>query len=278
MSKNVAVLGLGIVGSRVRTRLIDAAWNVKSWTRTPRGLEGETNTPAEAVRGATFVSIYLKDATAVRETFSEISTSLEKGCLLLNHATIDLATTHWLAEQCAAIGVDFLDTPFTGSKEAAASGKLLYYTGGDESLAEKASDFLAVSSRGRIHCGDIGTATIVKLATNLIVACTVEAMSESLALVSKNGVRPEALTEAAMSGATGCLLMEMKYPSMLSGDFETHFSMSNMLKDSRYALDLAAASGIELPSLAAVSKRMATLCDSGLGDLDFSALSKAYDH
>ncbi len=275
--EKIAVLGLGIVGSRVRARLVEAGYPVACWSRTKRGLEGEMDSPAEAVTDADLVSIYLKDVPMVREVFAMAKAGLKQGALVMNHSTIDLPTTLWLAEQCAAKGCDFLDAPFTGSKDASATGQLLYYIGGDEELVEKVSDFLSVSSKGRIHCGEIGAATVTKLGTNLISACTVQAMSEALAIAVRHGVKPEVFTEAAIKNGSGSPLMAMKYPGMLSGNFEPHFTMANMWKDSRYALALAEAAGVGLPAITAVSARMGEMCEKGFADLDFSAMAKAYE-
>ena len=275
--QRVAVLGLGIVGSRVRERLLAAGYPVTCWSRTQRGLDGEKETPEEAVAGADLVSVYLKDVPMVREVFEKAKAGLKQGALVMNHSTIDLPTTLWLAEQCAAKGCDFLDAPFTGSKDASAAGQLLYYTGGDEELVAKVSDFLAVSSKGRIHCGEVGAATVTKLATNLISASTVQAMSEALAIAVRHGVAPEIFTEAAIRNGSGSPLMAMKYPGILKGDFEPHFTMANMWKDSRYALALAESAGVHLPAITAVSARMGEMCAAGSGELDFSALAKAYE-
>ena len=275
--EKVAVLGLGIVGSRVRERLVGAGYALSCWSRTKRGLEGEKDTPQEAVADADLVSVYLKDVPMVREVFAEAKAGLKRGALVMNHSTIDLPTTLWLAEQCAAKGCDFIDAPFTGSKDAAAAGQLLYYTGGDEELVDKVSDFLAVSSKGRIHCGEIGAAMVTKLGTNLISACTVQAMSEALAIAKKHGVKPEVFTEAAIKNGSGSPLMAMKYPGMLAGDFEPHFTMANMWKDSRYVLALAESAGVELPAIAAVSARMGEMCENGCSEDDYSALVKAYE-
>lgn len=275
--KKVAILGLGIVGSRVRERLLEAGYPVTCWSRTQRGLHGEKESPEEALEGAELVSVYLKDAPMVREVFSRAKERLTKGAIVLNHSTIDLATTLWLAEQCAAKACDFIDAPFTGSKDASAAGQLLYYTAGDEELVESVSGFLAVSSKGRIHCGEIGAATVTKLATNLISACTVQAMSEALAIAARHGVAPEIFTEAAIRNGSGSTLMAMKYPGILKGDFEPHFTMANMWKDSRYALALAESAGVHLPAITAVSARMGEMCAEGSSELDFSALAKAYE-
>ena len=270
-------MGLGIVGSRVRERLLAAAYPVTCWSRTQRGLDGEKDSPEEAVKEADLVSVYLKDAPMVREVFERAKAGLKSGAIVLNHSTIDLSTTLWLAEQCAAKGCDFIDAPFTGSKDASAAGQLLYYTAGNEELVECVSDFLAVSSKGRIHCGEIGAATVTKLATNLISACTVQAMSEALAIATRHGVASEIFTEAAIRNGSGSPLMAMKYPGILKGDFEPHFTMANMWKDSRYALALAESAGVNLPAITAVSARMGEMCAEGSGELDFSALAKAYE-
>lgn len=275
--EKVAVLGLGIVGSRVRERLFAAGYPVACWSRTKRGLDGEMDSPEDAMADADLVSLYLKDVPMVREVFGRAKAGLKKGALVMNHSTIDLPTTLWLAEQCAAKGCDFLDAPFTGSKDAAAAGQLLYYIGGDEELVEKVSGFLAASSKAKIHCGEVGAATVVKLGTNLISACTVQAMSEALAIARKHGVKPEVFTEAAIRNGSGSPLMAMKYPGMLAGDFEPHFTMANMWKDSRYALALAESAGVELPAITAVSARMGEMCENGSADDDFSALVKAYE-
>ena len=128
----VAVLGLGIIGSRACARLADANWQVTCWNRTPQGTPHEAATPEEAIHDAGIISIYLKDVPAVREVFGRIEGFLKPGQIILNHATVDLETTLWLEEVCLAHGCYFLDTPFTGSKIASANGQLVYYIGGDQ--------------------------------------------------------------------------------------------------------------------------------------------------
>lgn len=273
---HAAVLGLGIIGSRACSRLRDAGWQVTCWNRTPKGSEGETATPQEAIQGAAIISIYLKDAPAVREVVEKIEPFLQPDQILLNHATLDLETTLWLNEVATARGCRFLDTPFTGSKVASANGQLFYYTGGDEALAKSLEPYLSVTSRGQIHCGGMGTATVVKLATNLISACSVQAMAESMAIATHHGVSADCLIEAVSQNACASVLATMKMNAMAQQDFDTHFSLANMGKDSRYMLALAESAGLETPAIAAVSNRILTLASQGLGDLDFSAVVKPY--
>jgi len=269
----IAVLGLGIIGARAGSILhSNPDHQVRLWSRTPRGLQGEVNSLELAIDGAELISLYLKDAKAIRAVVEKIK--LDPGVTLLNHSTIDLETTHWLAQHCESKGWNFLDAPFTGSRDAAQAGQLVYYVGGDPDLIKTCSPLLLETGREVIPCGAVGTATTLKLVTNLISACSVQAMAEALATATRHGIPSEALIAAVNSNACGSPLAAMKLPTMAKGNFETHFSLSNMLKDSRYALELAA--DLETPAIEAVSQRMAELCDQGLDDLDYSALAKPY--
>lgn len=274
--KKVAVLGLGIVGSRCLARLRSAGWQATGWNRTPKGIEGEAASLEESVRGAAIVSLYLKDAPAIRAVVAKILPLLERNTAVLNHATIDLETTRWLADECAKHGVRFLDCPFTGSKMAAANGQLVYYTAGDDTLAAALEEYLAVTSRKRLPCGTVGNATTIKLATNLISASIVQAMAEAIGIATSQGVPVETLAAAVAENASSSALSTMKFPAIIAGDYDTHFSLANMAKDARYMLALAAASDLETPSIAAVSARMETLCATGLGEHDYSVLAKPY--
>lgn len=276
--QRAAVLGLGIIGSRALARLREAGWRVKAWNRTPKGLPDEAATPEEAIDGAQVISIYLKDRAAVRGVMERISPCLKEGQIVLNHATVDLETTGWLAERCSERGARFLDTPFTGSKNASAGGQLVYYTGGDPALVAEVEPYLMVTAKSLLPCGGIGSATVVKLATNLISACTVQALAEALAISVKHGVSAEDFQRAVALNAHASGLSAMKLPGMATGDFDTHFSMANMWKDSSYAVTLAEQAGLDAPAIRAVSGRMKELCDDGLADLDFSALAKPYLH
>ena len=275
-SDQAAVVGLGIIGSRAFARLKDCGWPVSAWNRTPKGLAGEVADPISAISGTRWISLYLKDAPAVRETFERISHHLLPGQVVLNHSTVDLATTEWLAGRCDALGCGFLDVPFTGSKVASAGGNLVYYTAGDSTLLAEADAYLRVTARDLISCGRIGAATIVKLATNLISACTVQALAEGLAVATHHGIDPQAFIGAVSQNACASVLSEMKLPTMAAGDFDPHFSLGNMEKDSRYVRELAIQAGLETPAIEAVSLRMAALCDAGLADLDYSAVARSY--
>jgi 3-hydroxyisobutyrate dehydrogenase-like beta-hydroxyacid dehydrogenase len=276
LDRRAAVLGLGIIGSRVRDRLAMGGWQIACWNRTPKGISGETATPEAAILGAAVISLYLKDAPATREVIARIEPFLSPGQIVLNHATLDLETTLWLETVCQSRDCRFLDVPFTGSKNAAASGDLYYYIGGDAELTISLIPYLSLSAHAHLRCGGVGSATVVKLATNLISACTVQALAESLAIATHHGVDAACLLEAVAQNACASKLTGMKLPKMIAGDFETHFSLSNMGKDTRYMLKLAESAGLETPAITAVSQRLATLAAAGLGEMDYCAVVDPY--
>lgn len=276
MNQTVAVLGLGIIGSRCAQQLLDAGHHVRSWNRSPKDFKHSRPSAADASNGADLVTFYLKDGHAVKEVFESIRSVLSPEQLVINHSTIDLESTRWLAEQCRTIGCAFLDAPFTGSKVAAGHGELVYYVGGDANTLNLARPVLEATSKEIKHLGPVGSATVIKLATNLISASTVQALSEALAITQAYGVDAEVLTDAVASNACGSTLAKMKLPSMATGDYDTHFSLENMLKDSRFAIQLAEEAKLSTPGLTATSKAMDSACKKGHDQLDFSALFKAY--
>lgn len=272
--QRVALLGLGIIGSRVADRLAASGVYLSTWSRTRRGRPDEAENPADAVREAQSILLYLKDAPAVREVMASVAPEIRADHVVVNHSTVDLETTRWLADFCGKHGCGFLDAPFTGSKLAASDGALVYYVGGDPLLQSRLDPLFAITSHTRIRFEEIGHATVIKLATNLMSACAVQSMAEALALVSHHGVKGQDLVDAVAVNANASALAAVKMRAILAHDFEPHFSLANMTKDARYAMELAGEMG--LPAITAVRQRMEELCELGLGGADYSVLGKPY--
>lgn len=273
---NITVFGMGIIGSRCADNWQQAGSTVTRWNRTPKELPNFVADAAEAARRSEILSFYLKDSHALRSVFEQIRPVLTARHFLMNHSTIDLPTTLWLAEQCAAVGCTFVDAPFTGSKIAAGEGKLMYYLAGADEAVARAETILAPTASALIRMGAMGNATVVKLSTNLIAACQIQALSEALALCLNHGISKESFANAITQHGTASALAKMKLPGMLAGDFDTHFSLDNMRKDSVYALELAQQMGLSLPAMDTVSRRMTELCDEGLAAQDYTALASPY--
>lgn len=238
------LLGLGIIGSRSADQLIAAGQDLKTWNRTPKDRPDSVSDLPAAANDAEVILCFLRDDLAVREVFEQIRHSLSEGKTFINHATIDPATTMWLATQCRELGCGFLDAPFTGSRDAAAGGNLVYYVAGDPELLESHRSLLEITSRAIVYLGQPPAATVVKITTNLATASAVQALTEALEISRRHGVDPRAWHEAAKLNGCYAPVMGMKIPTLLENDFTPHFSVENMAKDTHYAIELAESTGI----------------------------------
>ena len=274
--KTAGVLGLGIIGSRVAENLRKAHFDVFVWSRSVRPTPGFLASPAEVAEVAQVIQIFVRDDAALAEAMEEMRPKLRPDHIIMNHSTVSPAATRAAAQVCEGAGAGFLDAPFTGSKNAAAGGKLVYYIGGDEALLERARLVLEASAAKIMPLGAVGDATVLKIATNLVSAVIVEAVAEAVAITRANGVSAEKLLEALEPNANFSTLIGMKLPTMISGDYEAHFSLRNMLKDTRFALNMARDAGLSAPVLEGTVAVMSRALEAGKGDLDFSVIAEDY--
>jgi 3-hydroxyisobutyrate dehydrogenase-like beta-hydroxyacid dehydrogenase len=272
----VGVLGLGIIGSRVAESVRAAGHEVFVWNRTPKAIPNFLGSPAAVAEVARILQIFVRDDEALREVLEQMKPVLTKGHLVINHATVSREATLAAAAFCEDLGVDFLDAPFTGSKLAAQNGKLVYYVGGPEPLVARARPVLEASSVKILPMGEVGEATVVKIATNLVSAAIVKAVQEAAAISSGCGVALPRLLEALEANANFSPVIGMKLPAIIKGDFEPHFSLKNMLKDARYAQQLAVLAGVSerVNVLDATAAAMQAKQDEGKGELDFAVLGE----
>ena len=196
--------------------------------------------------------------------------------IIANCATVDLASTQQAAQIVQDAGTAFLDCPFTGSKDAAENGQLTYYVGGDIEIIKSVQPLLEHSSANIIPVGEIGQATVVKIATNMVSATTVQVLAEALAVCVNHGVPAETFQAAVEYNACNSKVAAMKLPAMIASDYEPHFSLNNMFKDAQFALTLAKETGTDIPALATTAGSMFQAIKAGHGEQDFCSLFTRY--
>ena len=275
-ARSVGVIGLGIVGSRVAECVRRAGFNVCAWNRTARKIAGSAASPAEVAHRARIVQIFVTDGNALLDVIAAMMPRLTPEHIVINCSTVSLDATLAAANEIAEVDASFLDCPFTGSRGAAEAGQLVYYVGGSKSVLKRAEKVLAASAKTILPVGEIGDATILKIATNMISASTLEILAEAMGLVAAHGIDLRRFAEALDHNACASGLTRMKVPTILNRDFTPHFSLKNMLKDARIAKQLAEAKGLELPALSVAAQRMAALNGKGHGDDDYSILAVNY--
>jgi len=274
--KNIGLIGLGIIGSRTAAALRAAGFNVYVWNRTPRPHPNFLGSPAEVAEACDIIQIFVADGKALHEVINAFADKLTANHIILGNSTVGPAATLEAAKLVEARGAKFLDAPFTGSKMAAEHGGLVYYIGGSDETLRQVEPVLKASSKAIVKIGEVGQAAAVKIATNMLVAATVQTLSEAMALVKKAGVPGEILAEALANHGVRSGLTDMKLPGMIHGDFEPHFSVKHMLKDMQLAITMADSHAIELPATTAAARVLYEAVDRGWSDLDFSAVVKFY--
>jgi len=270
------VIGLGIIGSRVVNTLRAGGYQVWLWNRSPRPEPNFLSSPLEVAESAKHIQIFVSDGAALLSVVNAMAPALTPAHVIMNHATVSPSETRQAAEIVGQAHARFLDAPFTGSRDSAERGELTYYIGGDPAVLAEVRPLLTCSSKSILEIGDIGQASVVKVATNLLSASMVEAMAEAQALLSQNGVELRKFAEALQTNASHSALADMKIPCMLSGDFEPRFSLKHMFKDVQIALNLAAEGKMDLPVASAFAGAAMAGIQQGWGDSDFSVISRFY--
>lgn len=268
----MGVIGLGIIGSRVAQNLSRAGASVWVWNRTPKPFPGFVGGPSDVAARADIVSIYVKDGPAVLECIRQMLPALSPRHIVLNHATVHPDDAIEAGKLVESKGAGFLDAPFTGSRDAAAENKLVYYAGGNPQLIERARPFLMLSARDVLTVGGVGDASLIKVLTNMVTASIVSSLSEALALVEAKGLPGTLLADAIGGNAARSGVSDLKLPAMLARDFDPRFSLDNMAKDMRIAERLLSQAGVPARSVGAFLEHAKAAADRGLSPRDFSVI------
>jgi 3-hydroxyisobutyrate dehydrogenase-like beta-hydroxyacid dehydrogenase len=275
---SVGVIGLGIIGSRIAAALRRSGHPVVVWNRSPRAEPNFLSSAREVAESADVLQLFVRDGVALLEVIQAMAPALGESHIVMNHATVGPAETLEAARLVNERGAAFLDAPFTGSRDAAADGQLVYYIGGDEPVLRRAFPVLEASAKAILHMGPVGTATYVKVATNMISASQIEVLAEALALLERGGVPLQRLQEALEHNVANSGVIAAKLPLMLTGEFDPRFSVKNMLKDLQIALRSVEGKGIDLPATAATAGALMGAVQAGWGEDDFASLARHFTY
>src|SRR5436190_13563585 len=232
---NVGVVGLGIIGRGIAGHLRRKGFPVFVWNRTPRPVPNFVGSPAELAGLCNYIQVYVSDDEALLQTVNQLSEKLATRHIVIAHSTVAPDSMRAAAEIVEGRGARFIEAPFTGSKAAAGKGELVYYIGGNEAAWREARSILEASSKEIIEIGEIGQATAIKVATNMVTAATVQATAEALALVQSTGLPADKFVSAIEKNASYSKTLAMKLPKIVEHNFERHFSVQHMLKDMQIA-------------------------------------------
>ncbi|MGA7126754.1 MAG: NAD(P)-dependent oxidoreductase [Chthoniobacterales bacterium] len=269
----VGVIGLGIIGSRVTKNLRKKGFDVYVWNRTPKPELNFVSSPAEVAKAAQIIQIFVSNDAAVLETLAALRPALTADHLLLIHSTISPETVRKAKEAVASTGAHLVDAPFTGSKGAAENGQIVYYLAGDKVDLERAEPVLEASRKTLVYFSRFGDASLIKIATNMVTAAIVQALTEALTITERAGIDSAELVAAIENNACRSGVSDFKLKAIIARDFDPNFSLMNMFKDSRLALDLAKSLGVQLPLAETVNRLFAEADGKGWSQQDFAVAS-----
>jgi len=279
---NLAIIGLGIMGSGMARNLLLAGHDLIGWNRTERDLPedlsnmGRASSIAEAVRGKRMVVVCLTGPDAQRETLlgpDGVFANADPDTIVIDATTTDPRQTAELAA-AAEPGVRYLDTPVFGSRNEAWEGKLDFVCGGDTSAFEAARPVIEAMAATVHYMGSSSKGASAKLVGNLLVAAQMVSLGEALALARKAGLDPDALMGYLDVTDYSSALIRGVGRATLSGDFAPNFYLKHMLKDARLIGDFAKSLGVALPSSSVTAELYQGALNKGLGDLNASALHR----
>jgi 3-hydroxyisobutyrate dehydrogenase len=278
----VAFLGLGIMGSGMARRLLEAGHDLSVWNRSREKAEplGEAGariaaTPADAAKGADVVVAMLADDTVSRTVWTGPDGALSAiaaGAIAIESSTLTAEWVRELARAAEERGVAFLDAPVSGSKQQAHEGKLRFMAGGQPQDLDRARSVLDAMGAEVLYLGPTGSGATLKIVNNFLCGVQVASLAEAVAMLERSGLDVPRAVDLLGSGAPGSPIVKMLAQRMLDRAFEPQFLVPLMAKDLSYAESEFERQGIALLSAAAARARFQEAIDAGLADRDIAAV------
>jgi 3-hydroxyisobutyrate dehydrogenase-like beta-hydroxyacid dehydrogenase len=275
---DVAIIGVGLVGSALADRFIAAGWSVAGFDRRPETLGVPGLTAADSARSAAasapLVVLSLPDSDVVDAVIRDIEPVL-RGRIVIDTTTGDPDRMEALGERLHAAGIAYVDATIAGSSRQVRDGTVVVMAGGDADTVRQCERLFARFAAKWFHIGPRGAGARMKLVVNLVLGLNRAVLAEGLAFANASGLDATLALEVLRSGAAYSRAMDVKGPKMLAGDFTPEARLSQHHKDVRLILDAAKRAGMELPLSQVHAALLRKLEDRGFGDEDNSAIIRA---
>jgi 3-hydroxyisobutyrate dehydrogenase-like beta-hydroxyacid dehydrogenase len=277
----IGIIGVGLLGSAVAARLLRGGFKVTGYdTRPeqvkalqPQGLQA-ANSLTEAA-GADAIFTILPSLESVEKIIVGPGGLIEtapRSCTLIQMSTISPGLARRLGEAASAKGIGFLDAPVSGTSAMVARGECSIFVGGDRARADACRPIFDAIAKKTCYVGDVGMASLAKLAANLLVAVNTAALAEALVLGAKGGLAPAVLLDALKESAGASKMLEVRGPLMASHRFDAQMKVDLFLKDFQLMIDEGRRLGVPLP-LTTITQQLATAtAAAGRGEEDLAAI------
>ncbi|HQU99296.1 MAG TPA: 2-hydroxy-3-oxopropionate reductase [Nitrosomonas sp.] len=285
--KNIGFIGLGIMGKPMAGHLIKAGHRLFLHSRSgvPEELIEQggqsTTSPKEVAERADVIFTMLPDTPDVEKVlFGEqgiaqgLQSRKDSPCIVVDMSSIAPLATIKFAERIKALGHEYVDAPVSGGDVGAKNATLTIMVGANQTVFETVKPLFELMGKTITHVGENGAGQICKVANQILVSITIEAVAEALLFAAKAGADPHKVREALMGGFAASKALEVHGARMLNRQFDPGFRVELHHKDLNIALATASALGVSLPNTATVRELFAACLAHDGAKWDNSAIIK----
>ncbi len=280
-------VGVGIMGKPMAGQLLKAGHTVYVYDRGAAPVKELAGKGAiacahgrEVAMKSEIVFLMLPDTPDVAEALfgtDGVASGVRSGSVVVDMSSISPIPTREFARKLAAQGVEMLDAPVSGGQIGAENGTLSIMVGGKTEVFDRIKPFFELMGKNIVRIGGNGDGQVCKVANQVVVALTLEAVSEALVLASKAGTDVSKVREALLGGFAQSKILEVHGERMIKRTFAPGFRIRLHQKDLNIALQTARDLGVSLPNTATAQELFNSLTADNGADLDHSSMIKALE-
>jgi len=274
---DIALIGVGLVGSALAQRFRLSGLAVAGYDVRPESLREMI--PAESARHAAeqaaWIVLSLPDSDAVERVIREIESACV-GKTIIDTTTGDPDRTATLGVCLRDVGVRYVDATIAGSSLQVREGTAIVTVGGEAEIVKDCARYFEMFAQDWFHVGLWGSGARIKLVINLVLGLNRAVLAEGLAFARSIGLDLSSTLEVLRASPAFSRVMETKGSKMISGDFEPVARLRQHLKDVRLIQEQARTAGQGIPFSDLHATLLSMLDSQGFGDLDNSAIFKAF--
>lgn len=291
----IGFIGLGIMGAPMAGHLINAGHQLFVYTlgKVPEAISSSSATQCLSARGvaerADIIFVMVPDTPDVEAAlFGEagVATGLKRPSggpaasvrkVVVDMSSISPIATKTFAQKINALDCDYLDAPVSGGEVGARNATLSIMVGGPETVFERIKPLFELMGKNITRVGGNGDGQTAKVANQIIVALTIEAVAEALLFAARAGADPARVRQALMGGFASSKILEVHGERMVKRTFDPGFRIELHQKDLNLALSTARLLGVSLPNTATAQELFNSCAAHGGKAWDHSAMVRALE-
>lgn len=283
----IGFIGLGIMGKPMAGHLVAAKHTVHVFDLAPGPVQElmekgavACESSAEVAEKSDIIFIMVPDTPDVEMVLfgpKGVADSVKKGSIVVDMSSISPIATKKFAEKLKSSDIEMLDAPVSGGQVGAQNASLSIMVGGKVEVFAKIKPYFELMGKNIVHIGPNGDGQTCKVANQIVVALTIEAVGEALLLAAKAGADPSKVREALLGGFAQSRILDLHGERMISRSFEPGFRIRLHQKDLNLALQTARELGLSLPNTATAQELFNAVGAQQGADLDHSAMVLALE-